>query len=234
MALGKDEILEQVGILEEVTIGGRAWEIYKALLLAAHAEGLTRNDLSPIANHPDVARRLVRTLKPNPAPSAAPTQARETVVTIPDKSVPRLLSWIRRTCGRRGIKTDFLKTEPKKWKKLLAEARGKTFEVVTHDFGRWWHPLNDGRPFQKKCGLDGNPVAFLFWVLKNDPMGYFGTVPNDDDLLFPDDVSRCAPYFFRVESLRGFLLSDVRDGWGDGRVLVAFRAMAPSEPVASA
>lgn len=146
-------------------------------------------------------------------------------VTIPDKPVNKLIRLINKKCGKRGIETGFLQVEPKKWRKLLKEARGKTFEVVTHDFGHGWGK-DEARTWQEKEDLDGNPVALLFWVLQNDPIGFYSTISNGDDelLCLPHDDGRHAPCFDQNESGRWFYLLDV-DGEWHGWVLVAFRAI---------
>jgi len=106
----------------------------------------------------------------------------------------------------------------------LELVKGRTLEVLTHCFDRYWK-TQEGRDLQQGRDFDGNAAALLVWVTQTKRKGWFVSIANTNDRLFPDGGRLCAPYFGRGESYREFNLYDVDDEWNGDDLLVAFRVI---------
>jgi len=103
--------------------------------------------------------------------------------------------------------------------------RGKILKVITHNFGRDWE-TSEGRDWQKSLGTDGNTAAFLAWVMKTQPTGWFVSIANDDVRIFRHSNGLLyAPCFRRGVDHRELYHNGVWYGWDGYRSLVAFSAI---------
>ncbi|MBI4139054.1 hypothetical protein HY479_02790 [Candidatus Uhrbacteria bacterium] len=151
------------------------------------------------------------------------SMAAETV-TVPDLPAAELIALAKAEFKKAGIPFTHFDEDLAAWDFLEGE-RGKTFEVLVHNFGRVWE-TEEGRSYQKGNRFDGNVAAFIAWVTRKKPNGWFISIPNDDSRLWRNpgrDGYLCAPDFGRDDANREFRLLNVRSG-GSGS-LVAFRAV---------
>jgi hypothetical protein len=137
------------------------------------------------------------------------------LITVPARSAAELIAQAK-TLG-----LTYLDKDLESWDFIRDEA-GKTYEVLVWKPGREVVPATEVRAHFPK-GFTGNTAAFIAWVTKHDPEGYYASIP-EDDRLFADGGSLFAPNFFRAEADRKLgLYYDLRRRWCDYWSFVAFR-----------
>lgn len=204
---------------EFLSAWGLAGEIFKVIVDAVLAAG--GNDTHLLSLRGDQKR-----LAAIAAIIVGSGEQTDMTITIPaDATAEQLIADAKAAFEQAGIPfTYFNENAITLIERDLELVKSKTLEVLTHRFDRYW-TTREGRDLQKGKGFDGNAAAFLVWVAQAKPKGWFVSIANTDDRLFPGGGYLCAPCFVRVGSGREFDLGDVRDEWLDGGLLVAFRAI---------
>lgn len=114
------------------------------------------------------------------------------------------------------------------WNFMRDEA-GRTYEVLTHNFGRDV-TCREVQSFFREKGFSGNTAAFVAWLTERTPFGAFATIPDEDRLFrIPDTNLLFAPTFDRKRDSRLIWLNTrfVASAWYGHWVFVAFRAISP-------
>lgn len=113
----------------------------------------------------------------------------------------------------------------------LELVKGKTLQVLTHNFGLAW-TMERGCDLQKDEGFDGNAAAFLVWLTQKKWKSMSVSIANTNDRLFRNDegtlfapYSNLAPDPSQVEDYCEFGLSPAFGEWSVNCRLVAFRAI---------
>jgi|GEM_PF-7100011 len=141
------------------------------------------------------------------------------LVWVPDISAAELVAMVQEHVGLTHCDPNYAKYS------FLQDARGKGYEVCV------WRPhmaveTTTVREHFRTRGFDGNPAAFLTWVM-HSPLGLHASIPSDDAQLFrcPKTGTLFAPDFGREGSDRGLGLHEVTHNWESGWVFVGFRSV---------
>lgn len=205
---------------EEISIVGRALEIYKVLLQAVQRRNGTRDHTKRILTEEGVQDTIAGILVSD---ELQQNEATFGAFSIPENATAKgLVAKAKMAFKKAGIPfTRFNDDTLEIIERDLELVRGKALRVFTHEFGRHWETC-EGR-VQKANGFDGNAAALLVWITETKSKGWFVSIANTNDRLFRNEGSTYAPFFYRDEQLRIFSLNNVNDGWNDAHVLVAFR-----------
>lgn len=100
--------------------------------------------------------------------------------------------------------------------------QGKTFEV------KCWKPEKELRPSPEvrtwfKDGFVGNTSAFIAWIARNNPSGYYVTLPDDRDLYAEGHRLSAPCYIHKRDRIELCLYNGIEQTWGDVWTYVAFR-----------
>lgn len=141
------------------------------------------------------------------------------LVWVPDLSAEELVAMVHCHVGLNHCDPNYAKYE------FLRDERGKGYEVCV------WRP-HDMVETTAVCeyfrarGFDGNPAAFLTWVM-GSPIGLYASIPPDDAQLFrcPETGALFAPAFGRKGSDRGLGLHEMTRDWESGWAFVGFRSV---------
>lgn len=135
------------------------------------------------------------------------TQATD-LITVPDLSAAELVAK-----AKRKLRPTVLSPNLTSWD-FIRDERGKTYEVQVWKPGRAVVPAEEVRPHFTD-GFTGNTAAFVAWVTKNSPLGFFASIPEDERLFRGGEYLR-ALSFGRDGGYRMLrLYHDVRGRWKD-------------------
>lgn len=161
------------------------------------------------------------------------------LVTVPNLSAAELVVEAVRKLSIYVLSPDYASWD------FIRDERGRTYEAIT------WSPnsvrsmeeyvtMHEAREHFRRLGADGNTPAFIAWIMKNDPMGYWRSVPSEDDRLLREDTPQFlrnvefelyAPSFLRLPDDQRNLELCLLDGsrWAP-HSYVAFRKVESGKP----
>ena len=147
--------------------------------------------------------------------------APDNIVVVPNLSAAGLVARAKQDLALTYLDDDFAK-----WNFVNGE-EGKRYERLIWTPGRVVQSA-DIRTYFRERGFNGNTAAFVAWAASKNPEGYFVSIPDEDDRLWPDPESGrlYAPRFIRIATHRKLRLFDV-GGWHGPWSFVAFREVSP-------
>jgi len=120
------------------------------------------------------------------------------------------------------LKTTLCSRELQNWD-FVRDERGKTYEVMTHSFGRDVS-TDEVRNHFRALGFAGNTAAFVAWVTKHKPDGYHASILDFGRLWrTADNTNLSTPFFKRNGDFLDLGLCSIEHKWGWGWIFVAFR-----------
>lgn len=143
------------------------------------------------------------------------------LVTVPDLTPANLVAQVHDTLTL----TDFNESYAS-WD-FIRDERGKTYEVLVWKPGRVV-TSDEVRKHFAALGADGNTAAFLVWIVKNDPKGWFVSIPSQDARLFQQAADFAAPGYYRGagDRMLGFKFVDTE--FHEDYCFIAFREVKPA------